>query len=85
MKINPTNKPYLNPYQKQMQNQPMKQSNQQSDKVEISNKAKAMQESNTIEKARQDHVQSIKQQVQDGEYDVDLKKTAEKLLEFYRG
>ncbi len=67
-----------------MQNQPMKQSNQQSDKVEISNKAKAMQESNTIEKARQDHVQSIKQQVQDGEYDVDLKKTAEKLLEFYR-
>ncbi|MDV2582842.1 flagellar biosynthesis anti-sigma factor FlgM [Alkalibacillus haloalkaliphilus] len=83
MKINPTNKPYLNPYQKQMQNQPMKQSNQQSDKVEISNKAKAMQESNTIEKARQDHVQSIKQQVQDGEYDVDLKKTAEKLLEFY--
>ncbi|WP_017184922.1 flagellar biosynthesis anti-sigma factor FlgM [Alkalibacillus haloalkaliphilus] len=84
MKINPTNKPYLNPYQKQMQNQPMKQSNQQSDKVEISNKAKAMQESNTIEKARQDHVQSIKQQVQDGEYDVDLKKTAEKLLEFYR-
>ncbi|MDQ0352904.1 negative regulator of flagellin synthesis FlgM [Alkalibacillus filiformis] len=85
MKINPTNKPHLNPYQKQMQNQPAKQSNQQSDKVEISNKAKAMQEGNSIEKARQDHVQSIKQQVQDGEYDVNLKKTAEKLLEFYRG
>ncbi|GAA0472215.1 flagellar biosynthesis anti-sigma factor FlgM [Alkalibacillus silvisoli] len=85
MKINPTNKAYLNPYQKQIQNQQLKQASKQSDKVEISTQAKAMQESNSIQKARQEHVQSLKQQVENGEYNVDLNKTAEKLLQFYRG
>ncbi|MDQ0159660.1 flagellar biosynthesis anti-sigma factor FlgM [Alkalibacillus sp. S2W] len=83
MKVNPTNQTHLNPYQKQIQQQPAKQPNAQSDKVEISNRAKAMQD-NHIQKARDEHVQNVKQQVQDGNYDVDLNKTAEKLASFFR-
>ncbi|MET3682996.1 negative regulator of flagellin synthesis FlgM [Alkalibacillus flavidus] len=84
MKINPTNQTHLSPYQKQMQQQqPAKQPNAQSDKVEISNRAKAMQD-NGIQKARDEHVQQVKQQVQDGEYNVDLNQTASKMVSFFR-
>ncbi|WP_188206714.1 flagellar biosynthesis anti-sigma factor FlgM [Alkalibacillus aidingensis] len=84
MNINPINGAKVNPYQKQLQNQPsVKQKSNQADQVEISAKAKEMQQGNSLVKARQEHVNEIKQQVQNGEYEVDAKKTAEKLKAFF--
>ncbi|WP_027965374.1 flagellar biosynthesis anti-sigma factor FlgM [Halalkalibacillus halophilus] len=84
MKINPTNGAHLNPYQKQVQNQQNVQKQAGvSDKIEISSKAKEMQQGNGIEQARQEKVSALKQQVQHGDYDMDLKQTAEKMVDFW--
>lgn len=83
MKINGVNGANLNPYQKQMQKQQQLQSSQPKDKLEISNEAKQLQEGNGIVQARKEKVENLKQQVKSNEYDVNPKKTAEKMIDFW--
>ncbi|GEL78713.1 flagellar biosynthesis anti-sigma factor FlgM [Tenuibacillus multivorans] len=84
MKINPLNNTNLNPYLKQMQKQDnVKNTQQPQDKLEISNQAKKLQDGNEIVEARQEKVKELKQQVENGDYQIDPKKTAEKMIEFW--
>jgi len=84
MKIHGPNQTNFNPYKKQIQQQQENQNvNSSKDKVEISNKAKQMQEMNKAQAARQEHVEQIKNKVDSGEYQVDANKTAEKMIDFW--
>ncbi|WP_025027195.1 flagellar biosynthesis anti-sigma factor FlgM [Caldalkalibacillus mannanilyticus] len=54
------------------------------DELQISSEAKALLENhNTKDVARQQKVNELKQQVQNGEYKVDSEKVAEKLYQFW--
>ncbi|TFB24382.1 flagellar biosynthesis anti-sigma factor FlgM [Filobacillus milosensis] len=84
MKINPLNNTNLNPYKKNIQKQQdVKNAGQPQDKLEISNQAKQLQGNNSIVEARQEKVDELKKQVQNGDYQVDPKKTAEKMIDFW--
>ncbi|MGM8215197.1 flagellar biosynthesis anti-sigma factor FlgM [Bacillaceae bacterium W0354] len=84
MKINPTNGTNLNPYVKNLNKQAsVKNSHQKSDQLEISSKAKELQKGNPIAEARAQKVSELKEQVQNGEYEIDAKKTAEKMIDFW--
>lgn len=84
MKIQGPNHANMNPYKKQIQKQDeMKQAGSNQDKVEISSQAKQMQETTKAEATRQQHVESIKQQVASGEYEVDAKQTAKQMVNFW--
>ncbi|SDO18793.1 negative regulator of flagellin synthesis FlgM [Halobacillus aidingensis] len=84
MKINGPNQTNLNPYQKQMNKQaetgPKKQV---TDKIEISETAKQMQESGKSDSVRKKLVDQVKSDVQQGNYQVDAKATAKKMLDFW--
>lgn len=54
------------------------------DKVEISSKAKDLQQSNELVMARQEKVQAIKTQLESGNYTIEPKEIAKGLLNFYR-
>ncbi|MFC0013575.1 MULTISPECIES: flagellar biosynthesis anti-sigma factor FlgM [Allobacillus] len=87
MKINPLNNPKINAYkpQVQQQQQQTQSKNQATDKVQISEEAKQLQQSNPIVEARQEKVENLKQEVQKGTYQLDPKQTAEKMVEFWNG
>lgn len=83
MKIQGPN-PYLNMYRTSQK--PVKSSKEKGlkdDQLNISNKALQLQK-NVKNVTRKQEVAEIKSLVQSGEYEVDYKKTAEKLLEFWR-
>lgn len=83
MKIQGPN-PYLNMYRTNQK--PVKSSKEnglKDDQLNISNKALQLQK-NVQNVTRKQEVAEIKSLVQSGEYEVDYKKTAEKLLEFWR-
>ncbi|WP_226580619.1 flagellar biosynthesis anti-sigma factor FlgM [Halobacillus litoralis] len=84
MKINRPNQASLNPYQKQWNNQAeVKSTKQSKDKLEISDQAKQMQESGPTDAARNKLVEKIKTDVQTGNYQVDSKRTAQKMIDFW--
>lgn len=86
MKINkPIGASLINAYQKQNQKPIVDKSKASSkkDHVQISEQAKAMLESKMIDPARQEKVQHLKNQVQNGEYKVDNQKVAEKIYQFW--
>lgn len=84
MKINPLNNPKINAYKQHIQKQQETQSKHQAtDQVQISKEAQHLQQSNPIVEARQEKVEQIKQQVQNGTYELDAKQTAEKIIEFW--
>jgi negative regulator of flagellin synthesis FlgM len=85
MKINkPTGSPIVNPYQKQQQ---LKASQQKAksgkDQVQISSQAKALLQKNAEELSRQERIDQLKQQIKSGEYQVDSRKVAERIYEFW--
>lgn len=83
MKIHGPNHSNINPYQKQQQLQKKTTSNSRSlkpDHLEISDKALKMQQKDS----RQTYVNEIKQQVDNGEYKINNKETAKKLLNFWK-
>ena len=84
LKINGPNQTNLNPYQKQINKQaetgPKKQV---TDKIEISETAKQMQESGKSDSVRKKLVDQVKSDVQQGNYQVDAKATAKKMLDFW--
>ncbi|MBM7570248.1 flagellar biosynthesis anti-sigma factor FlgM [Aquibacillus albus] len=84
MKIQGPNHTNFNPYQKQLQKQAQisKETNKE-DQLQISDQAKKLQEKDQPEAARKAHVDEIKQAVQSGNYRVDAKETAEKMINFW--
>ena len=54
------------------------------DKLEISKKAKEMQVSSTYEAERADKVNSLKEDIDSGNYKVDARKVAQDMLNYYR-
>ncbi|MDV6376996.1 flagellar biosynthesis anti-sigma factor FlgM [Sporosarcina sp. GW1-11] len=85
MKIDGFKTPPVNPYRnQQMKVEQAKQSYQmKSDKLEISTEAKKLSAASPIETERQQRVQQLKAQVQSGEYQVDEKTLASKLLSYF--
>ncbi|MGP4040734.1 flagellar biosynthesis anti-sigma factor FlgM [Gracilibacillus sp. D59] len=83
MKIHGPNHSNMNPYQKSQQIQKQTASKSHSlkpDQLEISDKALKMQQKDS----RQAYVNEIKQQVDNGEYKVNNKETAKKLLNYWK-
>ncbi|WP_242517931.1 flagellar biosynthesis anti-sigma factor FlgM [Halobacillus sp. GSS1] len=84
LKINGPNHTNINPYQKQMNKQAeIGQKKQATDKIEISETAKQMQESGKNDSVREKLVDQVKSDVQQGNYQVDAKATAKKMLDFW--
>lgn len=84
VKIHGTNHSNFNPYQKQFNKQAETVSKQpQSDKLQISDQAKKMQQGDKVQSQREVRVNEIKQAVENGTYQVDSKETARKMLSFW--
>ena len=85
MKINPFGTQGINPYKRQMNK--IDQANQvvskSKDKVEISSTALEMQQVSQVSDARQARVEELKRQVENGTYHVDIKETAQSIINFY--
>lgn len=85
MKINNYRISGMNPYKRQfdkiehLQRTTMKSA----DKVEISSAAKELQESMQLENVRQEKIQALKAQIQNGTYKIDHDKVAEGILKFF--
>ncbi|MCJ8007586.1 flagellar biosynthesis anti-sigma factor FlgM [Lederbergia wuyishanensis] len=84
MKINPFRPVGTNPYQKQLNKTEKLPATPKTDKVEISAEAKEMQKLPSIVKERELRVAELKNQVQNGNYKVDLKEVAEGIAKFYK-
>ncbi|OCA84669.1 flagellar biosynthesis anti-sigma factor FlgM [Pradoshia sp. D12] len=84
MKINHLNQYGVNPYQKAVNkaDTSMKPS-QLADKVEISSKAKELQQLSSVEVERQAKIDEIKKQIENGTYQVNVNETAKGVLDFY--
>lgn len=76
--------PYLNIYNQQKQQKLNKETKETKDRVAISSEAKLMQINKSQHTARSEYLQSIKERVQSGEYEMDHQATAQKLLEFWK-
>ncbi|MCP3740170.1 flagellar biosynthesis anti-sigma factor FlgM [Rossellomorea sp. BNER] len=85
MKINNIGPSSVNPYKKHLNhvNEPLNSGQKKSDKLEISTKAKEMQEASKLSKERQAKVEELKIQVQNGTYTPNAKAIAKGLKNFY--
>jgi negative regulator of flagellin synthesis FlgM len=85
LKINGTNLHKVNPYQKQIQKQTPVRLEQQAkaDQLQISDQAIKMQGTDQVAPEREARVESIKQQVESGNYQIDAGKTATKMFDFW--
>ncbi|MFB1049916.1 flagellar biosynthesis anti-sigma factor FlgM [Paraliobacillus sp. JSM ZJ581] len=84
MKIQGANHSNFNPYQKQFNKQAETVSKQpHSDKLQISEQAKKMQESEQVQSQREIRVNEIKQAIENGKYQIEPKETARKMLNFW--
>ncbi|HLR08874.1 MAG TPA: flagellar biosynthesis anti-sigma factor FlgM [Bacillota bacterium] len=84
MKIHGLKQTNFNPYANQLRNQSAVQKGMSGkDRLEISEQAKQMQESDKPEAERKAYVQNIKHAVESGKYQINVEKTAEKMLAFW--
>lgn len=84
MKVNPFNSIQQNPYRKQVERQEkVSEVNAKRDKIEISNIAKELQQSNKIDSARQEKVEKLKAQIDSGDYKIDPHAVAKKFYEYW--
>jgi negative regulator of flagellin synthesis FlgM len=84
MKINQFGMPGMNPYKKQIEKQQnLANVSKKQDKVEISSAAKEMQQATHISKERQVKIEALKQQVQNGTYQIDKEATVKGMIDFY--
>ena len=76
----------MNPYKRNLEKNTAaaQKSQPQEDKVEISSKAKDLQQSNEVMKARQEKVQALKTQLESGTYTIDPQAIAKGLINFYK-
>jgi len=86
MKINNIGSIGVNPYKRNQEKSDLanQKSQVQKDKVEISTEAIDLQQSNEVAKAREEKVQTIKAQLENGTYTIDPKEIAKGLLNFYK-
>jgi negative regulator of flagellin synthesis FlgM len=85
MKINRQSIQPLKPYQKTYEKtltQPA--ASQQQDRVEISKQAKELQKAPEVTMERQEKLAELKRKIESGTYEIDAKRIAEKLLNFYK-
>lgn len=88
MKINGSNQTHhINAYQKQLQKQTSTSqiNHQQEDRLQISDKAKRMQESSAAESGRHARIEKIKQEVASGNYQINYEETAKRMMDFWKG
>lgn len=84
VKINNIGPSGINPYKRQMNKlEEMKKATAQTDKVEISATAKEMQQVSSYPVQRQEKVEELKVQVENGNYKVKSKEVANSLINFY--
>lgn len=85
MKINNFGSSGINPYKRQMNNMENAKSSAKadSDKVEISATAKEMQQLSQYSASRQERVEQLKLQVQNGTYKVNPEQVAKSMIDFY--
>lgn len=84
MKIHGPNQTNFNPYKNHVQKQAdYKKDMSKEDQIEISSKAKQLQESEHPNTKRSERVQEIKQAVDAGEYKVNPEKIAQKMISFW--
>ncbi|MEN1967324.1 flagellar biosynthesis anti-sigma factor FlgM [Lentibacillus sp. N15] len=84
MKIHGSNQTNFNPYKNHIQKQSEYQKDpKQSDRLEISNQAKQLQENSQPSAERAKYVQDLKKAVDSGEYRVNPEKTAQKMIAFW--
>lgn len=85
MKINNVNLPAVNPYKANELNMKKTVSNTQAqtDKIEISSKAKQLSEISLYTTERNERIQEIKEQIDAGTYRVDSQEIAKKLISYY--
>jgi negative regulator of flagellin synthesis FlgM len=84
MKINSTGFNKIQFYQNQLkiaENQQFKQKKE--DQVEISSQAKDLQSASKILSDREERVQQLKQQVQEGSYEINPSTIAEKMINYF--
>jgi len=84
MKINSTGFNKIQFYQNQLKiagNQQSKQKKE--DQVEISSQAKDLQSASKILSDREERVQQLKQQVQEGSYEINPSAIAEKMINYF--
>ncbi|WP_338778621.1 flagellar biosynthesis anti-sigma factor FlgM [Metabacillus sp. FJAT-52054] len=85
MKINNYGVNGINPYKKNA-DQIMKQEavQQKQDKIEISSAAKQLQSTNKMAEARQEKIDQLKAQIENGTYEVNPSEIARKFADFYK-
>jgi len=83
MKINGPNQTNFNPYKNQLQKQADLKKDLKQDRIEISNEAKKLMESNKADPKREAYIQEIKDKVDSGEYKINYEKTARKMIDFW--
>lgn len=85
MKINGMNSVGINPYHLQANKLDHVKSSYRTraDQLEISSEAKVMQQSTTIPPERQEKIDQLKLQVENGTYALDPKSTAQGLINYY--
>ncbi|MDC3416124.1 flagellar biosynthesis anti-sigma factor FlgM [Aquibacillus salsiterrae] len=86
LKIQGPNHTKVNPYQQQLQKQDQVKNDsvKKADQLQISDEAKKLQEQGSPEAARKAEVAELKRAVQSGNYQVDAKQVAAKMLEFWK-
>ncbi|MFV2046271.1 flagellar biosynthesis anti-sigma factor FlgM [Metabacillus sp. YM-086] len=86
MKINNIGSMGVNPYKRNLEKSDLanQKSQAKKDKVEISTEAIDLQQSNEVAKAREEKVQVIKTQLENGTYTIDPQAMAKGLLSFYK-
>lgn len=87
MKVQSVNSFQMNPYR---QSQPISAKGEGDfgkvkDRIVISNEAKLLQDVSGFEKERADRIAQIIEQVQNGEYHLDIQTIANSMYQFYRG
>lgn len=86
MKINNLGLSGINPYKKQINklDNAEKTTRTTVDKVEISATAKGMQQISSYASQRQEKIEALKIQVENGNYKVDAKEIAQSVINFYK-
>jgi negative regulator of flagellin synthesis FlgM len=85
VKINNLGPSGINPYQRQLNNMENAKNSAKAgaDKVEISTTAKEMHQLSNDSTGRQEKIEQLKLQVQDGTYKVNPQQTAKSMIDFY--
>lgn len=86
LKIQGSNQPNLNPYQKQLQKYAQTRTDTQVkvDQLQISDQAKTLQKSDGVHSARKNRIDTLKAEVESGNYKVDSEKVAQKIATFWQ-